>query len=262
MEDALISSLAASTLFLWGYLIGSFPTGYLLAKLKGVDIRQTGSGSTGATNVARSLGTGLGTLVLVVDLLKGMAAIFLSVCPLRLNPSLWASVWDLSTHNRSNPLDFLLEFYREMGQGNLQALMYASFAGVAAVLGHNFPMWLRFRGGKGVATSLGVCLVLCPIPTLCALCVWSAVFVAFRYVSLASMLAALSLPLWVFWLDEKALPATPHVHSLFWGSKVFVTLLLAGLLIIQHRDNLKRLRAGKEPKFTFKKAAPPTEPLQ
>src|SRR5215211_789666 len=155
------------------YLLGSIPFGYLLVRLfVGGDVRETGSGGTGATNVTRRAGKGVGVLTLLLDLLKGAAAVLVARALL--------------------------------GAGE-SALWWVCAAGAAVVLGHVFPVWLRFRGGKGVATGLGVFLVLAPLATGCALVVFVAVVWLWRYVSLGSITAAAVLPLAVWALGAVGL---------------------------------------------------------
>lgn len=182
------------------YLIGSFPTAYLLAKLvKGVDIRTVGSGNVGATNALRALGVWAGISVFVVDLLKGVVAA-------RLVP-LWV-----------------------FGEVSLDRSL---IGGLLAVLGHDFPCWLRFRGGKGVATTIGV-LLGSAIPVAgVVLVTWGLVFTLSRYVSIASMTAAAAIPLSQLWLRHS--PAAVSLGG-----------ALALLIVIQHRSNLRRLLAGTE----------------
>jgi len=142
------------------FLLGSIPTGYLVARAKGIDIRRHGSGNIGATNVLRTLGKPLGIFVFVIDALKGFAAVWLT--PFLVAPPTpeWLPV----------------------------------VAAVAAIVGHNYTPWLGFRGGKGIATSAGVLLALMPWAVLAIAVVWFAVFSATRYVSLASISAAAALP--------------------------------------------------------------------
>ncbi len=157
--DAIVTTTLA-------FLLGSIPTGYLVARAKGVDIRRHGSGNIGATNVFRTLGKPLGVLVFFLDALKGSVAVWLA---LRFGG---ASAWP------------------------------AIFASVAAIAGHNYTPWLGFKGGKGIATSAGVLVALMPWAVLAIAAVWCAVFFATRYVSLASICAAAALPLAVggLWL--------------------------------------------------------------
>ena len=195
MNPVLISAAA-------GYFLGSIPFGYLLVRwFRGADVRTTGSGNIGATNVART-SPALGVLTLVLDVLKGMAAVYVAL-------TLWP--------------------------GN----QTAAFAAVlAAVSGHIFPVWLRFRGGKGVATGLGSFVLLTPKAVLLAMAVFVLTLAVFRFVSLASVTAAISLPLCGLLLHETR--NLPQIVLLSLGS---------ALIILKHRPNIQRLRAGTEPKF-------------
>ena len=200
------------------YLLGSIPTGYLLARFRGVDIRQVGSGNIGATNVFRILGKKAGTFVLLADALKGFMACY-----------------------------FLGEIAEELFRGKVNQAAtpreyYSLVAGLAAILGHNYTCWLRFRGGKGIATSAGVLIALVPWALLIILAIWIIVFATSRYVSLASISAAFSLPFAV-WLTH--------------GTRAMV-LIMAGvgaLAIYKHRANIQRLIQGTEPKVGAKKPA-------
>jgi glycerol-3-phosphate acyltransferase PlsY len=191
------------------YLIGSIPFGYLIVKTtRGADIRQTGSGGTGATNVSRRAGKAAGIVTLLLDALKGALAVFAAAkwC------DLFASNW-------------------------LIAGLIVLAAGVAAIVGHIFPVWLGFRGGKGVATGAGVFLVLAPLAVLGAGLVFLAVVLLTRYVSLASMVGAATIPLFVL---------------LKGASLAEVVCAVAGalLIIFAHRANIGRLIGGTEPKFS------------
>jgi acyl phosphate:glycerol-3-phosphate acyltransferase len=195
MNPILISAVA-------GYFLGSIPFGYLLVRwFRGADVRATGSGNIGATNVART-SAALGILTLVLDVLKGMAAVYiaLTLCP-----------------------------------GNRTA---AFIAALAAICGHIFPVWLRFRGGKGVATGLGSFVLLTPKAILLAMAVFVLMLAVFRFVSLASVTAAVSLPLFGSLLHEAR--NLPQILLLSLGS---------ALIILKHRPNMQRLLAGTEPKF-------------
>lgn len=202
--------LRASVVLL-AYLLGSIPFGYLIVKLtSGDDVRETGSGGTGATNVTRSAGKWAGLLTLLLDALKGAAAAF--VARLILGDNSGVSWW-------------------------------VAAASVAVVAGHVFPVWLKFRGGKGVATGLGVFLVLAPLAVLCALFVFVIIVWATRYVSLGSMAAAAMLPLAVWLLGSRVGP-----------NELIVPLLTAAsvggaLIIFMHRANIGRLLSGKENKL-------------
>lgn len=162
---------ALITLVLLSYLLGSIPTGFLVAKAKGVDIRSVGSGNIGATNVFRILGKGAGIFVLTADALKGVGAVLL-VAPGAAG--------------------------LEASSGSLHP-NFPALAGICAILGHNYTCWLNFKGGKGIATTAGVFAALAPAAFGIALAAWLVVFAASRYVSLASIVAAAALPLAV-WL--------------------------------------------------------------
>jgi acyl phosphate:glycerol-3-phosphate acyltransferase len=193
------------------YLLGSIPFGYLIVRLKaGADIRATGSGGTGATNVSRSAGKAAGVLTLMLDALKGAAAILLArtVC------------------------------------GSAQEVgWWIALAGLAALLGHIFPIWLGFRGGKGVATGVGVFLMLSPLAVALAAIIFLIIVWSTRYVSLGSILAATSIPLFI-WLQHRFLAPVSNLVPL-------MLLAISGTLLIvfAHRGNIGRLRQGTENKF-------------
>ena len=184
-----------------GLLAGSIPFGVVIARSRGVDIQQVGSGNIGATNVARSVGKGWGGLVLLLDAAKGAGPVALSS--------------------------------RQLLGWGVGPSWLPMAVGLAAVVGHCFCPWLRFRGGKGVATALGVFLVIDPVATLFAILIFAVVFFLTRAVSAGSLLAALALP---------AMLALRH-HT--W---IAVALAVALALVIwwRHRDNLRRLRSGTE----------------
>lgn len=194
--------LGYAAVALISYLLGSIPTGFLAGKLRGIDIRTAGSGNIGATNVLRTLGKRAGITVLVLDAFKGFAA-----CR-------WVPLLV-----ESSPSE------------NLRIV-----AGIAAILGHNYTCWLKFKGGKGIATSAGVLLGWLPWGLAIVLAVWLVVFAISRYVSLASIAAAAALPL-AAWL-------TSGSHRM-----VAVGALVGGLAIYKHRSNIQRLLEGVEPRF-------------
>ncbi len=200
------------------YLLGSVPFGYLLVRLlRDQDVRVSGSGNIGATNVARSGGKGLGLLTLVLDLLKGLFAVLIAFALAR-----HFAPW------QAEP--------RALAQA--QAFNLGVGAAVAAVLGHVFPVWLSFRGGKGVATALGVFLALIPRATLCLLGVFLVVFLLTRYVSLASIVAAASFPFFGFFFVRHPSPTV-----------IVAFLFIPLLIIVKHHANLRRLLAGTESRF-------------
>jgi glycerol-3-phosphate acyltransferase PlsY len=192
------------------YLLGSVPTGYLVGRARGIDIRSVGSGNIGATNVFRALGKGLGILVLVIDGLKGFAA-----CA-------WA-------------VDLMLRAYPGL-HSQEEALRVV--AGLAAVVGHNFTCWLRFKGGKGIATSAGVLAALVPWSLVVIACVWVVLFAASRYVSLASISASATLPV-AAWMTHESL------------TMILITSAMAALAIYKHRSNIRRLLEGTENRIDF-----------
>ena len=198
------------------YFVGSIPTGYLWARAKGVDIRNVGSGNIGATNVFRFLGKGPGIAVLLIDILKGFL-------PAKFLPAL---------------------FLPGVETGDPKYQYLSIVAGLFAVLGHNYTCWLRFKGGKGIATSAGVVLAWVPIALLITLGSWILIFAVTRYVSLASVLAALVLPIAV-WLTGQP------------GYMIAIASILSALAIYKHRTNIQRLLNGTEHRFGAKKAAAP-----
>lgn len=213
-------ALAALT----GYLLGSIPTGYLVGRAKGVDVRQHGSGNIGATNVLRVLGKKPGIFVFVCDVLKGWLAVTLA-----------------------NKLFGVAAADPGAVSGGTSSPQFAGIlAAIACILGHNFPVWLGFKGGKGIATTTGVLLGLMPLAVLVGAAVWAIAFFTLRYVSVASLLAAATLPV---------------VVGLLWkigradGALFAFSLLAAALAWWRHRTNIQRLLAGTESRFQ-KKAKP------
>jgi len=207
------------------YLLGSIPTGYLVARARGIDIRTVGSGNIGATNAMRALGKPAGIFVLLMDALKGyVACAFLP--PLIFN---WLAphFYGFFRHFQHEPFEFQIQFY--------------VVAGIFAVLGHNYTCWLKFKGGKGIATSGGVYLALAPWAALIALVVFVGALLATRYVSVGSISAAVALPAAVWILPP---------HNLLLG---IVTTVLGIMAIYKHKGNLQRLVAGTENRLQFKK---------
>jgi glycerol-3-phosphate acyltransferase PlsY len=205
------------------YLVGGIPFGFLVGRLHGLDIRKAGSGNIGATNVGRLLGRKWGILVFVLDVCKGLL------------PTLG--------------LGQFLPGAEGLAGWSPAVVNTAWLAGgVACILGHNFPIYLRFRGGKGVATSLGVVLGVYPYLTvsgLCAFGVWVVVTLISRYVSAGSICAAVAFPIcYLAWLGLRREPD--------WSANLPIVgfaVLMSGLVIYRHRENIKRLRAGTESKI-------------
>lgn len=190
------------------YLLGAIPTGYLFARfVKGVDLRQVGSGNIGATNVLRAFGWGPGLAVLAADVAKGALVAGPLASWLSVAPGGWV----------------------------------AAAGGLTAVLGHDYTVFLGMRGGKGVATSCGVLLVLAPRSTLATLAVFAVIVRATRMVSAGSLAGALALPLFLWLLGERAAPA------------LCLSLLLAGLVWLKHIPNIRRMLAGTENTISFGK---------
>lgn len=198
------------------YLLGSIPFGYLLVLLfRKEDIRETGSGNIGATNVIRSGSRWLGILTLLLDLGKGFAAVVIA---------------------------------RHLSSG-AHAIDTASIGALFAVIGHVFPIWLRGKGGKGVATALGVFLALAPLAALSSLGVFIVIALWTRYVSLASILAAASFPVWV-WVAARFLNIQYGHGPIFVAS----TILVPAVILIKHEKNVQRLLRGTEFRFGSKQS--------
>jgi glycerol-3-phosphate acyltransferase PlsY len=208
--------LATLTIVAAAYLLGSIPNGYLLIRLfRHEDIRSVGSGNIGATNVLRSGGKGLGAVTFLLDTLKGCAAVYLgALLGVLLAPS---------------------EPVRTM----------EALAALCAVLGHMFPVWLGFKGGKGVATGFGVFLVAAPWAALAAISVFFLVLALSRFVSLASIMGSASFPVFAWLLVKGERP---------WFF-IAVQFAVAALVIAKHHQNIRRLVNGTESRFSGKRAA-------
>lgn len=189
-------------IWLLAYILGSLPFGIWFARTRNIDLRKHGSGNIGATNVARTLGKKAGLLILSADCCKGLGAVAAA--------------------------DQVLAAPAAVGA-----------AGLMAFLGHLFSVFLKFKGGKGVATGLGVFLYLMPLAALSAIAVFAISTGLTKYVSMGSMTAAISIPL--FGLLYKA----PHAY-------IYLSLIVAMMVIIKHKDNIRRLLAGEESKFLRK----------
>ncbi len=203
-------AITRAGLILAGYLLGSIPFGLILGKLfGGTDVRGSGSGNIGAANVARVVGAGAGVLTLLLDAAKGSLAVWLAE---RLANA--SAAWMMA-------------------------------AGAAALLGHCFPVWLRFKGGKGVATAAGIYAVICPLAALFAIVLFLFVVAFWRYVSLGSIAAVAAMPLllYFFWAPPHALPLSVTID----------TFLIAVVIVWKHDANLQRLWKGDEPRFVFRR---------
>ncbi|MEM0896875.1 MAG: glycerol-3-phosphate 1-O-acyltransferase PlsY [Verrucomicrobiota bacterium] len=205
------------------YVIGATPFGFLAGKIKGIDIREHGSGNIGATNVLRTLGKQWGIPVFVLDVLKGVVPVLLG--------------------------RWICEGAIEGGADNAETLraLAAAVSGLAAIAGHNFTFWLGFKGGKGVATSAGALLAVMPVPVLVGIVVWVVIFYSTGYVAVASIFAGLSLPLSVF------LEGMMRDGAMNW-IYLATALLVAVMGVLRHESNIRRLREGTEHSFKRRKS--------
>lgn len=194
-NSAILLALLVGT----AYLIGSIPTGLLLGKAYGIDVRKKGSGNIGATNLYRTVGRKVGIITLIGDCLKGLLPVLL-------------------VSHSSLPADF------------------AAWVGLAAFFGHVFSVFLKFKGGKGVATALGVFLALAPLAVAIAIGLFAGLMIIWRYVSLGSIAAAAAMPLAVYFLGGS-------------GTVTGVTLVIAAIVIARHHENIGRLISGTENRF-------------
>ncbi|MFO7936387.1 MAG: glycerol-3-phosphate 1-O-acyltransferase PlsY [Kiritimatiellia bacterium] len=196
------------------YILGSIPFGFLIAKLKGVDIRTLGSGNIGATNVFRSVGRTPGMITFAMDVGKGLAAVLLI-------PLAVSELTGVALGGKGLPL----------------------FCGAMVIAGHNWTCFLKFKGGKGIATSAGMLIGLAPVCVGIAFAGWLAVFLAFRYVSVASITACvlLAIAVWPFHMNQEGI----------WFPLILDFLALLG--VWKHRANIARLKAGTESRFSFYK---------
>ncbi|HET9857703.1 MAG TPA: glycerol-3-phosphate 1-O-acyltransferase PlsY [Chthoniobacterales bacterium] len=197
------------------YFLGSIPSGYIAGRIAGVDVRKVGSGNVGATNVTRVLGKRFGYPVFVVDFAKGLASVAVAMMIAKAAQST-PKVVDLC----------------------------GAVAAIFSVIGHSYPIWLGFKGGKGVATSLGSLFGLHWISAAIVGVVWIVAFQLTRYVSLSSIIAAIALPVTVATMLFLKQLQTPVL--------LYFTLCLAAIIVLRHRSNLSRLLKGTEPRFARK----------
>ncbi len=186
-------------LVLWSFLVGSIPVGLIVAKLKGVDLRKVGSGNIGATNVLRAMGKKPALITLAGDMLKGLIPVF------------------ISGYILDDPL-------------------YSGIVGLAAILGHDFSIFLKFRGGKGVATSIGVILAYSPLVSVLTVLVWIIVVFMTRYSSMGAIVSFMLLPLNIYVFDYS-------------NERFLISIFITLLILFKHRENIGRLLSGREPKI-------------
>lgn len=235
-----MTAALVATIVILAYLLGSIPFGLLVARTQGIDIREHGSKNIGATNVWRVLGKKWGLTTFIADVLKGVAAVLVAK---------WIA------HH------WIIQIPKP--HGHVEAWQFPEdYAGIAAalgcIIGHSFPCWIGFKGGKGVATSLGVLFGMMPLVGLLDFLLWGIVFKVSRYVSLASLVAAAALPvITITLMFFGPVSGWAAVHG--WG--YFYFAVATGLLVIRrHRENIKRLVAGTENRFGQKPAAAPESP--
>lgn len=207
--------LTLVTVLVASYFLGSIPFGYLAGEIAGVDVRKAGSGNVGATNVLRVLGKPYGYAVFALDFLKGLGAVKISVL--------------IATRVRP-----------EWGSPEIFGIVAAA----SAVIGHCFPLWLKFRGGKGVATSAGALFGLMPLAMLVSVAIWILIFWLTRYVSLASVIATAALPI--------VIAIVTRLNESYGKALFYSSLCIAAVVIWRHHSNLSRLMRGREPRFTRK----------
>ncbi len=216
------------------YLLGSIPFGLLIAKAHGKDLRSIGSGNIGATNVSRALGRKWAYLCFVLDVLKGMVPM--------LATSILVSRYSILDEQRASSIEY-------------QVMLWLWLAvGCAAILGHIFPIYVKFKGGKGVATSFGVALGLWPYYTICAsfaVAIWVVLVLIWRYVSLASIGASVTFPLVLIF----AIILTPGWNFVNLWPLLIAATAIPLMVIVRHRENIKRLLAGTESKISQAKSS-------
>lgn len=213
-------------LILFGYMFGLFPSGYLLGKTKGVDIRSYGSGNVGTTNSFRVFGKLFGVITLVLDILKTVAAVLLGVYILKAT-----SNYDAAAH-----------------------MYYVMYIGFGAILGHDFPFYFKFKGGKGVASTCGMCFVLGDIRILAvALGIFIVIFLLSGYVSVASILGLTSLAAVFILFGQLGILSKPPVSldSKYLTETYIIIILIALIGIYKHKENIKRLIKGNENRFNI-----------
>lgn len=224
------------------FLLGSIPFGLLIAKSKGINIREHGSGNIGATNVLRTVGKKYGITCFVLDFLKGLIPALLGY-----------SIYKYAGADETMTIGFIREHAFDFGNDQFKAQSFQVFTGLCAILGHNYSPWVNFKGGKGIATSAGVLAAFMPFGLPILIAIFFLTFKLTRYVSLASIIGSLSLPILVL--------AGSAVHGKLqngtWNKPLFFFAVFIALMAVwKHRSNIKKLLAGEEYKFEKKKKTP------
>lgn len=221
------------------FLLGSIPFGLIIAKAKGINIREHGSGNIGATNVLRVVGKKYGITCLILDLLKGLIPTLIGISLLRIEGK--------------SPLMTLefLEPYATIFPASeaLTAQILQVLTGLLAILGHNYSPWVGFKGGKGIATSAGVLIALMPVGVVVLIVVWAALFFTTRYVSVASIGASIALPFITLYGSYRH----GYLADGTWNKPLLVfSILIAAMAVWKHRGNITKLRNGTENRFSKK----------
>jgi len=218
------------------FLIGSIPFGLLIAKAKGINIREHGSGNIGATNVLRVVGKKYGITCLILDLLKGLIPTAIAV-----------SIFHIAGKAPQLSIDALQPYAHIFSAENAwHAQSLIILTGLAAIMGHNYSPWIGFKGGKGIATSAGVLIALMPVGVLVLIVIWALLFFTTKYVSVASIGAALSVPLVALYGSY----CHGYLQDGTWNKPLFAfSILIALLATWRHRSNITKLRQGTEHKF-------------
>ena len=222
-------------------IAGSIPFGLLIAKAKGVNIREHGSGNIGATNVLRIIGKPYGIACLILDFMKGFL-------PTLIAANIYLIV-DKNPQIAIESLQNLATIFSTADAWKAQTLVI--LAGLAAILGHNYCPWIGFKGGKGIATSGGVLVALMPVGVVVLIAIWLLCFLTTRYVSVASIVAALSVPFVTIYGSYRH----GYIADGTWNKPLFIfSIIIAFLAVWRHRSNIKSLIAGTEHRFTRKKS--------
>ena len=221
------------------FLLGSIPFGLLIAKSRGINIREHGSGNIGATNVLRIVGKKYGITCFVLDFLKGLIPALLAY-----------NLYKFNGIDETMRIGFIHQHAIDLGDNQFKAQALLVFTGLCAILGHNYSPWVNFKGGKGIATSAGVLIAFMPFGTLILIVIFILTYKITRYISVASMVAAASLPFLVLygsWSHGKLADGT-------WNKPLLIFATFIGLMAIwKHRSNIKNIISGKEHQFTSKK---------